>query len=406
VSVDPILIDDVRPQSVSRPAAVADLGQLIRRAGAEGFGLFPFGGGTHLHIGLPPSKPGVAVDMTALDQVIDYPARDMTITVQAGITIAKLQTILATENQRLPIDVAKAELATVGGAIAVNATGPRRFGFGTLRDYVIGISFMDDGGNEVKAGGRVVKNVAGYDLCKLHIGALGTLGIVTQVTLKVMPRPDANAAVSMSMPYQPNNLQEVLDRVHSSKTRPTCVELDSMGHTDELSPEVQPGWRLFVLFEGSSEAVGWQVEQIRSEIPGLTRVEEPYNVVDYLFQYAALRRPRVAFKANLLPSRTAALLYQVFALSPQPFLQSHAGNGIVLGDFHGDLTLDKTSRLLSELRQAAVAAHGNLIVTRCPPAWKRDLKVWGEPRGDLALMRAVKRELDPRDLFNPGRFLV
>src|SRR5262245_21138531 len=131
-----------------------------------------------LHLGLPPVKPGYAVDLRGLDQVIDYPARDMTITVRAGITIAKLQEILAKENQRLPVDIPDSEIATLGGAIAVNASGPRRYGFGTLRDYLIGISFTDDGGKEAKAGGRVVKNVAGYDLCKLHIGALGTLGIV------------------------------------------------------------------------------------------------------------------------------------------------------------------------------------------------------------------------------------
>ena len=119
------------------------------------------------------------MDCRSLNRVIDYPARDMTITVQAGITIAELQTLLAAENQRLPVDVPHADRATLGGALAVNVSGPRRYGFGTLRDYVIGISTVNDEGQEVKAGGRVVKNVAGYDLCKLHIGALGTLGIIT-----------------------------------------------------------------------------------------------------------------------------------------------------------------------------------------------------------------------------------
>src|SRR6266851_6397233 len=184
VSADPPPIETVRP------ATVTELGDVVRRAAENGLGLFPRGGGTHSHIGYAPAKPGFAVDMTAMDQVIDYPARDMTITVQAGITLAKLQAILAAENQRLPIDVAEPERATLGGAIAVNASGPRRFGFGTLRDYVIGISFTNDEGNEVKAGGRVVKNVAGYDLCKLQIGAFGTLGIITQVTLKLKPLPE------------------------------------------------------------------------------------------------------------------------------------------------------------------------------------------------------------------------
>src|SRR6202030_783750 len=119
-----------------------------------------------------------------------------TITVQAGITLGRLQDLLATENQRLPVDVPHPDRATLGGALAVNASGPRRPGFGPLRDYVIGITTVNDEGQETKAGGRVVKNVAGYDLCKLHIGALGTLGILTQVTLKVLPRPETQALLT------------------------------------------------------------------------------------------------------------------------------------------------------------------------------------------------------------------
>ena len=123
----------------------------------------------------------------------------MTITVQAGITARPAAgDCCAAENQRLPIDVPRPDQATLGGALAVNVSGPRRYGFGTLRDYVIGISVVNDEGQEVKAGGRVVKNVAGYDLCKLHIGALGTLGIITQVTLKLRPLPEAQALVELA----------------------------------------------------------------------------------------------------------------------------------------------------------------------------------------------------------------
>ena len=177
---------------VKRPATVAELCEIVKAARAAGQGVYPVGGRTTLDVGLPPIKPGVAVDTTALNRVIDYPARDMTITVQAGITIAALQAELAKEGQWLPVDVASPEQATLGGAIALNQSGPRRYGYGTLRDYVIGISFVTDDGVEVKAGGRVVKNVAGYDLMKLQIGAVGTLGVVTQVTLKVKPRPEAS----------------------------------------------------------------------------------------------------------------------------------------------------------------------------------------------------------------------
>src|SRR5260370_6777693 len=142
----------------------------------------------------------------------------MTVTVRAGITLAGLRDLLAGEKQRLPVDVPHADRATLGGALAVNVSGPRRFGFGTLRDYVIGISTINDEGQETKAGGRVVKNVAGYDLCKLHIGALGTLGIITQATLKVRPLPEAQALLTLGCDSA--NLGSLLDRLHASRTRP------------------------------------------------------------------------------------------------------------------------------------------------------------------------------------------
>src|SRR5437764_7903752 len=123
----------------------------------------------------------------------------MTVTVQAGITVAKLQETLAAEGQWLPVDVPRPERATLGGAVALNKSGPRRLGYGTLRDYVIGISFVTDDGREVKAGGRVVKNVAGYDLMKLQTGSVGTLGVITQLTLKVRPKPEASVPVTFGV---------------------------------------------------------------------------------------------------------------------------------------------------------------------------------------------------------------
>src|SRR5439155_24251075 len=137
------------------PESAAELCDIVKEAASSNQGLYPVGGRTTLDVGLPPIKPGIAVDTTALADVIDYPARDMTITVRAGITMVKLQETLAAEKQWLPIDVPQPERATLGGAVALNKSGPHRFGYGTLRDYVIGISFVTDEGVEVKAGGRV-----------------------------------------------------------------------------------------------------------------------------------------------------------------------------------------------------------------------------------------------------------
>jgi glycolate oxidase FAD binding subunit len=347
-------------------------------------------------VGYPPSKPGIGVDLRRLDHVIDYPARDMTITVQAGVTIAKLQAILAAENQQLPVDVPFPEQATLGGAIAVNASGPRRYGYGTLRDYIIGISFINDEGQEVKAGGRVVKNVAGYDLMKLHIGALGTLGIVTQVTLKVRPSPTAEA--QYSFPCYDDELQATLNKIHTTQTRPMWVEVLSYGH------ERYHG--VFVGYQGSRDTVEWQTRQITQQLshPRALVTAPCAPTSDAPGEWTTIHKsgPDMLLKACLLPSRLPAFL-PVLRQIEHSMWQTSAGNGIVVGCIR-DLTLDRARTMLTTLLEA-VGPEGNVVVTRCPTEWKRELPLWGKPRDDYRLMRRVKAALDPRGIFNPGRFV-
>src|SRR5262249_12542504 len=233
----------------------------------EGQAIYPVGGGTMLDYGRPPTKPGVAVETRALDQVIDFPARDMTITVQAGITIARLRAVARAEGLDLPIDVPRAKRATRRGAIACNVSGPRRYGYGTFRDYVLGITVVTDRGEEAKAGGRVVKNVAGYDLMKLHTGALGTLGVIAQVTLKLRPVPDGRGMVVVTS----NDLERLgaaLDLLHKTQTRPVALDFawgSGIGNKGQHKP-THAGFALFLHFEGNHEAVAWQEQQVQQEI--------------------------------------------------------------------------------------------------------------------------------------------
>jgi glycolate oxidase FAD binding subunit len=392
---------------------VADLGQIVRQASANNQAIYPLGGQTHLALGLPPYRAGSAIDLRGLATVIDYPSRDMTITVQAGITLAYLSDILSAEGQRLPIDVPRADDATLGGAIAVNASGPRRYGLGTFRDYVIGISVINDRGEEVKAGGRVVKNVAGYDLCKLHVGALGTLGIITQVTLKLRPLPEEQAVAILGCPN--NELETRLDVLHRSRTLPVCLELLNPGAALHLNQQKatdlpEPGWVLVAGFEGSQEAVAWQVQQLVKELgSGLPlearvgRVAAP--LLDALVQLPGQPFGPLIFQANLLPRACAEFCRQAERLLEGLLLQAHAGNGIVIGHAPAALNQAQASAFVVELRRLAKAAGGQVILPQCPVGWKQGLSVWGPPRGDAWLMRRVKQQLDPRSVFNPGRFV-
>jgi glycolate oxidase FAD binding subunit len=414
-TLDPALcrIDDVAPMAVLRPSTPSEVGDLVRRAVAEGQALYPVGGGTFLHIGLPPERPGWAVDTRGLAAVIDYPARDMTITVQAGITVAALQRTLAAENQRLPIDVPQPERATLGGALAANVSGPRRYACGTLRDYLIGITTVNDEGQEVKAGGRVVKNVAGYDLCKLHVGALGTLGILTQVTLKLRPLPEAQALVTFGC--DAGRLGGLLDLVHQSRTRPVCVDLLNSPAAAAITQDEglalpEAPWVIAVGFEDSAPAVNYQVRQLLTEVAaaGLWGVEARAGSAALTLWKALVeltaRPAALSFKANLLSGAVADFCRAADELPEGLLLHAQAGSGIVRGHAGGGLTLEAAQAMLKGLTERAVAVGGNLVLPRCPPQWKRRLPVWGVPRGDLGLMRQVKEHLDPRRLFNPGRF--
>ncbi len=401
-------IDGLGPLPVEQPTSAAEVGDVVRRAAAAAQAVYPVGGRTMLDYGLPPTKPGVAVDLRRLASILDYPARDMTITVQAGVTLAALRDVLAAENQRLPIDVPRADRATLGGALATNTSGPRRYGCGTLRDYVIGISVVNDEGNEAKAGGRVVKNVAGYDLCKLHIGALGTLGVISQVTLKLRPRPESDALLTLSCTAE--ETADLLDRVHQSRTRAVCVELLNPPAARAVDPDTDGAtWAVVVGFEDNTDAVTWQMQQLVREFPGrhlharVTAAAAP--LWERLTEFPARPSAVLTFKANLLPSAVAGFCLEAARLPEPLLLQAHAGSGVVLGHAATDLTPERAAALLRSLRGLAVTGQGQVVVLRCPAAWKRQLDVWGPPRGDAALMRAVKDKFDPRRLFNPGRFI-
>ena len=389
---------------VHRPATAIELGELVRANAA----VYPRGGGTHSHIGGAPTQPGIVIDMTAMNRVIDYPARDMTVTLQAGTTLAELQKLLKTENQWLPIDVPNPESATVGGSMAVNANGPRRLAQGTWRDAVIGIRFVSDEGIESKGGGRVVKNVAGYDLMKLHIGALGTLGVITEVTLKVKPRPEVSSFVVFGVPT--SAVAPTLDRLHASNSRPVAIELLNRAAVKKLGaalPDAEP-WLIACGFEEKAATVAWQIATLKEESKGTPLRDlamiEGEAASKLWIALTALQSGGDEFstvKFNTRPSAIAALAVKADATHSQAVIHTHAGNGIAFVHIPNDPKPDRLALILQEL--SSDRKKDNLQILRCPPAWKAALPVWGHDRGDRKLMDTLRATLDPRRVFNPGR---
>ena len=423
----PAAVDNTLPlDDTLAPADEAAVARVVRDCAGSRRAVYTLGGQTSLDSGLPGRRRGIGLSLASLNRVVDYPARDMTITVEAGLTIAELASTLAAENQWLPIDVAQADRATIGGVIATNTSGPRRFGQGTIRDYVIGIRAVDGRGVAFQAGGRVVKNVAGYDFCKLLCGSFGTLAVITQVTLKIKPRPQASAWAWCEVPSLAK-ADELLAALATTATTPTAIELVA-GPTSSQGDVPQPfassaAARVLIGFEGTKVEVDWQLARLADEwrtagaalqsisvpdaVAALWNQLTGFPVVDAIAAAGVAHAPAIAvLKANLLPSKVTGFIEQLGQLAPGASIVAHAGSGIVLVRLSEAPVGGLAAAIVRHWQPAARAASGNLVVLASREAAELTRQVvWGTPRDDARLQIAVKAQFDPQDILNPARFV-
>jgi len=396
------------------PADQAAVAEAVRNAGSQGLAVYPRGGGTRLDYGVKPQRPGIALSLTNLNRVVDYPAADLTITVEAGTTIAELTKRLASQRQQLPIDIPQPDRATVGGAVAVNAAGPRRYAYGTIRDYLLGFTAVDGVGGTFSGGGRVVKNAAGYNMCRLMTGSLGTLGVITQATLMVRPLAEASALVVCDV-ADLETAEKLLAGLIQSPTRPVAIDFVAGQPADEtvLGPmSAGTVGRLYVGFEGAAAEVDWMVEQLRQEwaalgatAPMLVPAAQTESLWRWLADFAA------DVQINVLPSAVVSTMAKILPLDPKCAIQTHAGDGVIrvrlpllLGD--GQSEEVSAAHPIGQLRQIATAAGGTMIVLGRPgSAHLTAADVWGPPGPELGVMQAIKDRFDPQNILNPGRFI-
>jgi glycolate oxidase FAD binding subunit len=392
-----------------RPETAAELCQGVLDTVRDGLAVYPQGGCTALDYGNPPGRPGAVIDTRSLSRVIDYPHADMTITVEAGTTAGALRAILAEQRQRLLVDVPQADRATIGGVYATATCGPRRFGAGRPRDQIIGVSFVTAEGVEVKGGGRVVKNVAGYDFPKLLTGSMGTLGIITQMTLKVRPIPEASAIVWVPL-ERLETATDVLEKLNTSDARPIAIELLSDKATAAViaNQDLPAGaWVLAIGLEDSAASVRWQVSRLMIELgrADLTVLENETSALLWsgLTEFQAAKSGPIGCTVALPRSRVVPFLAHVDAA--RWAVQAHAGNGVVRLLGLGDWTREMAWGEMEQLRLLATEQGGSLVVSRCPAPWKARICVWGPRRPDWVLAKKVKQALDPAGVLNPGRFV-
>lgn len=401
---------DVTPDRPEDLAAAVHL--RFRNAGPP---LVIVGGGTVNPVAEAAPVPSTRLLTTRLNRVVDYPARDMTITVEGGMRLAELQALLATEGQRLPLDIPQAAQATLGGAIAENVSGLGRYANGTFRDYVIGIRAVDGQGRLFAAGGRVVKNVAGYDLCKLLVGARGTLAVLTEVTLKLRPLPETRRIVWSRFPSW-ESLEAPLAALLTSQTRPAAIEVLNAPAARSAAAELSlspTGTILCVGFEGTERETTWQVETLRDELGkhrpaalealGATETERLWSA---LTELPTTMPGDLLVQAALRPSQLVAWMQAADAEGWT--LAAHAGDGVVLAGKGavegGGAAAERGARISGDLIDSWRRLSATGLRWRAwglPEGWTGRGGASGVSPGGATLARRLRRAFDPCGLLNP-----
>jgi len=371
--------------AVLSPQTEEELAAIVR----EDRPLQAYGSGTKRHYGPSSGAEARPVCLRKLSKITAYEPGDLVVTVQAGVRLVDLQAELAKRNQWLPLDPPFAE-ATIGGILATNSSGPRRYGYGTIRDHLLGTRSVGPDGVVTRSGGRVVKNVTGYDLHKLHVGAFGTLGIVTEASFKLRPKPDISAAFVFPC-ASVEDAHDLLLKVYASPLRPVALEaLDG-----RLKHIIDGAALAIVAVEGTRPVIDRHYHELRDLAPRLgilenERAEPLWN---------ALRKLPEALR-DYVRIRIGAKPHELKRVLPQAPLRISVGTGIARAD------LEAAGDLHFSLRRMAdkAAALGGYIVTESAPLGmaNRDKLIWGPP-GEHPLLKGIRSMRDPKRLLNPGR---
>ena len=391
------------PAEAAVPRSVGEAQECVR--GAAGRGIVPWGGGTRQHVGYPPERYDLALSTQALHAISEYQPADLTVTVQAGVTLSRMQTVLAEQGQWLPLDVALPDRQTVGGLIAGRADSLRRLAFGSVRDSLIGVTVINHRGEIVKGGGKVVKNVSGYDLPKLYCGSWGTLGLIVEATFKVSPVPEASATAVLPLPAERNS-EDVLDRLLESELEPSFLFLLNSSAARTVLMDAEEAQYLVMGFDGAAEAVAWQVETLGVPPLDLTTSQEVRaRLRDFSLQPAPMT---AAF--HILSSQVGAFTRMAewtarrAGFSAQ--VAADAALGLLFAHFAPVREDADWAAFAVDFQDKALRVGGSCIVARMPEALRaRDVPVWSPLLPDFTLMQRLKKTLDPQRMWNPGRFV-
>lgn len=430
-------VDGIEPSAVARPGTAEEVADLVRLAAAEKLAIIPVGARTKLSIGMPPSRYDLAIDMTRLNRIAAYDPGDLTLGVEPGCKLADLQKTLEQHNQALPLAVPYTFETTVGGTISSGVDTPLRQFYGTARDYVLGMEFVTGDGAPTKSGGRVVKNVTGYDLQKLMIGALGTLGIITRINFKTFPLPrqsrgflaffaDAAGALGLRQRIAQSPLTPLTLEILS----PELAQIFAQRSPSTVPDAPAPGawfstalWVLAAAYAGNDQVLdryARDLARMATETGAADSVilgdaERPtvwWRLREFIPLMLESSPAATIVKFSVLPGHFSALLEQTGRIAERYELPSATllrGSGIVylalLPRARNENSLHRLALACAEIFQASPTAEYRTMIPWCPVELKRAVNVWGPPREDSKLMQKLKAVFDPQNIFSPGRFV-
>jgi glycolate oxidase FAD binding subunit len=400
-------VDGVYPCVICSPANAEEVSAALRVCSETDAAVTPWGGGTAVKTGNIPERVEVIIDLSKLNQVVEHDHANLTATVQSGITLAASQQITAGSRQFVPFDVPNPRRSTIGGIVAANLNGARRVCYGSVRDLVIGMKVALPTGEHIKAGGKVVKNVAGYDMCKLFVGSLGTLGIITELTLRLTPLPEAEATLAVSGSLM--QLSEFAGEILDSVLLPSAIVLWT-SETNSSSEAPQLDWQMAVRAEGFAEHVGRHLRdlQLMAERWGLSTAAYSDTAHEKLWAGICdfpLLGHELVFRVMAPRSAIPDLLQGV-----QNWDATDSGPAIVADIAGGAIWIGWNQTKLAaarfaQLRSQAAQHKGHVVLVDAPADLKRNLDIWGPTPAAFFLMRRIKQQFDPQRLMNPGRFV-
>jgi FAD/FMN-containing dehydrogenase len=397
------------------PASIEEACEVLRLAASEGWAVVPAGSGTWLDAGNPLKRADVIVSTRRMQRIIEHEPADLVATAEAGVTLSALNDELARAGQWLPLDPPDDGRATIGGVVATGMCGAQSFGYGLPRSSVIGMRVALADGRLIKAGGRVVKNVAGYDLCKLFTGSYGTLGLILELTFKLRPKPVQTTTVAACAPL--DSLLRSARSVLNARLLPVAIELLSTSvaaHLAVSNAEIHPA--LLIRYAGTPETVAFQTEETIKRL----------RSVDATVNYAALDMDenywrklaeiplhdenKLGWRASVRPTELQTFLKLAMEDGGSAHSSSslwHAGVGDGRLRVISSPAEDAASCIasLERLRAGARASGGSLVIESAPPEIKKAFDVWGVSGASQPLMQRVKEQLDPADTLSPGRFV-